>query len=89
MSEVARGRDDGGRRCREARARAHRFSASSRRWVSASSALRICSKCSWCAFIAASSSSSITSIIDCSKVLPTKTSRIGSTSVSKSKRSPS
>ena len=83
MSEVARGKGGGGEAAR-ARARAHRFSASSRRWVSASSALRICSKCSWCAFIAASSSSSITSIIDCSNVLPTSTSRIGSTSASKS-----
>ena len=89
MSEVVRGKGERRRRKAVARARAHRFSASSRRWVSASSALRICSKCSWCAFIAASSSSSITSIIDCSKVLPTSTSRIGSTSASKSKRSPS
>mmetsp|Transcript_14419 Transcript_14419/g.24425 ORF Transcript_14419/g.24425 Transcript_14419/m.24425 type:complete len:212 (-) Transcript_14419:304-939(-) len=65
-----------------------RFSAASMRCVATSSALRICSKCSWCARMAASSSSSITSISPCSSVLPTSTSRIGSTSKSKSKRSP-
>mmetsp|Transcript_15406 Transcript_15406/g.29633 ORF Transcript_15406/g.29633 Transcript_15406/m.29633 type:complete len:235 (+) Transcript_15406:632-1336(+) len=58
------------------------------RCVATSSALRICSKCSWCARIAASSSSSITSIRPCSRVLPTSTSRMGSTSKSKSNRSP-
>ena len=53
-----------------------------------SSAFLICSKFSWCFLMASSSSSSRTSMSPCSSVLPTKTSRIGSTSKSKSKISP-
>ena len=76
--------------CAILRSRSSAFlrSAASMRCVATSSAFRICSKCSWCARIAASSSSSITSIRPCSRVLPTRTSKIGSTSKSKSKRSP-
>mmetsp|Transcript_11955 Transcript_11955/g.27869 ORF Transcript_11955/g.27869 Transcript_11955/m.27869 type:complete len:250 (-) Transcript_11955:102-851(-) len=65
------------------------LSASSIRCASASSAARIWSNSSWCARMFASSSSSSTSIRDCSSVLPTITRRIGSTSKSKSNRSPS
>mmetsp|Transcript_19267 Transcript_19267/g.48786 ORF Transcript_19267/g.48786 Transcript_19267/m.48786 type:complete len:253 (+) Transcript_19267:254-1012(+) len=66
-----------------------RLSASSILCASASSAALIWSNSSWCARILASSSSSSTSMSDCSSVLPTMTRRMGSTSKSKSNRSPS
>mmetsp|Transcript_30809 Transcript_30809/g.70132 ORF Transcript_30809/g.70132 Transcript_30809/m.70132 type:complete len:223 (+) Transcript_30809:537-1205(+) len=66
-----------------------RFSAASIRCTSKSSALRRFSKSSWCRRKDSSSSSSKTSIMLCSKVLPTRTSRTGSHSTSKSKSSPS
>mmetsp|Transcript_30355 Transcript_30355/g.75369 ORF Transcript_30355/g.75369 Transcript_30355/m.75369 type:complete len:218 (-) Transcript_30355:132-785(-) len=59
------------------------------RWTSSKSLLRERSKSSWCCRIAASSSSSNTSIMDCSSVLATNTSKMGSTSRSKSNSSPS
>mmetsp|Transcript_122896 Transcript_122896/g.292327 ORF Transcript_122896/g.292327 Transcript_122896/m.292327 type:complete len:225 (-) Transcript_122896:284-958(-) len=68
---------------------ARRFSAASIRCTSKSSALRRFSKSSWCLCRLASSSSSRTSIMLCSRVLPTRTSRTGSHSTSKSKSSPS
>mmetsp|Transcript_123840 Transcript_123840/g.193323 ORF Transcript_123840/g.193323 Transcript_123840/m.193323 type:complete len:251 (-) Transcript_123840:8-760(-) len=66
-----------------------RFSAASMRCTSNISALRRFSKSSWCLLNDSSSSSSNTSIILCSSVLPTRTSSTGSTSLSKSNRSPS
>mmetsp|Transcript_11127 Transcript_11127/g.23049 ORF Transcript_11127/g.23049 Transcript_11127/m.23049 type:complete len:372 (+) Transcript_11127:296-1411(+) len=66
-----------------------RFSAASMRCTSMSSALRRLSKSSWCRLRDSSSSSSRTSIMLCSRVLPTRTSRTGSHSTSKSKSSPS
>mmetsp|Transcript_25219 Transcript_25219/g.54976 ORF Transcript_25219/g.54976 Transcript_25219/m.54976 type:complete len:204 (-) Transcript_25219:346-957(-) len=68
---------------------ARRFSAASMRCTSNSSALRRFSKSSWCLCREASSSSSRTSIMLCSRVLPTRTSNTGSHSTSKSNSSPS
>mmetsp|Transcript_53576 Transcript_53576/g.164786 ORF Transcript_53576/g.164786 Transcript_53576/m.164786 type:complete len:313 (-) Transcript_53576:188-1126(-) len=65
-----------------------RFSAASRRCDSSTSSLRRCSNSICCWRISSTSSSWSTSSIACSSVLPTMTSRTGSTSVSKSKRSP-
>mmetsp|Transcript_50939 Transcript_50939/g.159718 ORF Transcript_50939/g.159718 Transcript_50939/m.159718 type:complete len:418 (+) Transcript_50939:288-1541(+) len=66
-----------------------RFSAASILWTSSNSALRRLSKSSWCLLRDSSSSSSSTSIMLCSRVLPTRTSSTGSHSTSKSKSSPS
>mmetsp|Transcript_86533 Transcript_86533/g.280158 ORF Transcript_86533/g.280158 Transcript_86533/m.280158 type:complete len:223 (+) Transcript_86533:538-1206(+) len=66
-----------------------RFSAASMRCTSCISAFRRFSKSSWCRLRDSSSSSSRTSIMLCSRVLPTRTSSTGSHSTSKSKRSPS
>jgi len=65
------------------------LSSSSSLWASSNSASLNLSNSDWCFFMAFNSSSSSTSILACSRVLPTITWRIGSTSMSKSNKSPS